>query len=316
MTLASMTGFGRSEGSEAGAAWAWELRSVNGRGLELRLRLPPGLDAMEPALRDEAARSLRRGNINGTLTVRREETPKVTLDRELLMQLLRTADELREWIPDAPPPRPEALLALPGVLRNAAPEAAPSPALVGQIKAGFSQALAKLARAREEEGFSDRLDLCSFLLAKLARAREEEGARLAALIGGQLDAIGGLRDQAIAHAADQPERQRARMLQSLLTLLRDAPGLPQERIAQEVSLLATRSDVQEELDRLSAHLAAARALLAERAGVGRRFDFLTQEFVRETNTLCSKSATVELTATGLQLKAVIEQMREQVQNVE
>ncbi len=290
MTLASMTGFARSE---AGAAWAWELRSVNGRGLELRLRLPPGLDAMEPALRDEAARSLRRGNINGTLTVRREETPKVTLDRELLMQLLRTADELREWIPDAPPPRPEALLALPGVLRNAAPEAAPSPALVGQIKAGFSQALAKLARAREEEG-----------------------ARLAALIGGQLDAIGGLRDQAIAHAADQPERQRARMLQSLLTLLRDAPGLPQERIAQEVSLLATRSDVQEELDRLSAHLAAARALLAEGAGVGRRFDFLTQEFVRETNTLCSKSATVELTATGLQLKAVIEQMREQVQNVE
>ncbi len=293
MSLASMTGFARSDGSEAGAAWAWELRSVNGRGLELRLRLPPGLDALEPALRDEAAKLLRRGNVNGTLTVRREDKQKVTLDRELLSHLLRLMAELAQAIPDAPPPRPEALLGLPGVLRSSGAEEAPSPALLDQVKAGFTAALASLVQARREEG-----------------------ARLSTLLAAQLDATAALHARAIAHAAEQPERQRARMMESLRGLLRDAPGLPSDRIAQEIALLATRSDVQEELDRLGVHLEAARALLAEGVAVGRRFDFLVQEFVRETNTLCSKSATVELTATGLQLKAVIEQMREQVQNVE
>ena len=291
--LASMTGFARAEGMAADVSWAWELRSVNGRGLEVRLRLPPGLDAVEPALREETSKQLRRGNVNGTLTLRRSERARMSADPELLAELLRLVTDLAEQIPGAPPPRPEALLALPGVLRMAAGDDGLGADVLAQVRTGFTAALAGLAAARREEG-----------------------ARLQVLLRSQVDEIGMLCAQAQAQAAMQPERQRVRMMESLQALLRDQPGLPQERIAQEVALLATRSDVREELDRLQAHLAAARALLAEGVGVGRRFDFLVQEFVRETNTLCSKSATTELTATGLALKALIEQMREQVQNVE
>ena len=288
-----MTGFGRAEGSVGGIAWAWEMRSVNGRGFEMRLRMPTGLDALEPGLRDTAAISLKRGNVNGTLTIKREERPKIAVDPELLGELLRLAAETAAQIPGAPPPRAESLLALPGVLRASAPEEAWSEALLAQVKTGFAAALAALVTTRREEG-----------------------GRLHRLLAAQLDEIDGLRIAAEAQAADQPERQRARLMDSLQALLHDQPGLPAERIAQEVALLATRSDVREELDRLAAHLDAARGLLADTSGVGRRFDFLVQEFVRETNTLCSKSATVPLTNTGLRLKAVIEQMREQVQNVE
>ena len=288
-----MTGFARSEGSGAGVSWAWELRSVNGRGLELRLRLPPGFDALEPALRDDAARQLRRGNVSGTLVVKRDDKPRIAVDPDLLAELLRLASELGAQIPGAAPPRPEALLALPGVLRAAAPDEALNPEIIDWVKAGFATALGGLLAARQAEG-----------------------ARLHALLAGQLDEVAALRGVAAGQAAQQPERQRTRMMESLQALLRDLPGLPQERIAQEVALLATRSDVREELDRLGAHIEAARALLAEGIAIGRRFDFLVQEFVRETNTLCSKSASIELTATGLRLKAMIEQMREQVQNVE
>jgi len=292
-SVASMTGFARTEGAAAGLTWAWELRSVNGRGLDVRLRLPPGFDALEPALRDEAGRVLRRGNVNGTLTVKREERARLAADPAVLDELLRLALDLAARIPGAPPPRAEALLAMPGVLRAAAVEDGVAPAAIAAVQAGYSQALAGLSAAR------------------LA-----EGARLAALLGTQLDEVAALHAQASAEAAGQPALQRARMMESLAALLRDQPGLPEDRIAAEVALLASRSDVREELDRLTAHLAAARTLLTDGAAVGRRFDFLVQEFVREVNTLCSKSASVPLTATGLRLKAVIEQMREQVQNVE
>ncbi len=288
-----MTGFGRAEGSAAGSAWAWELRSVNGRGLELRLRLPTGLEGLEPGLRDTAAVGLKRGNVNGTLTIRREDRPKIAVDPELLGELLRLAAAVAEKIPGAPPLRAEALLALPGVMRASAPEEAWSPELLAQVKAGFSTALAGLVTARRDEG-----------------------ARLHRLLAAQLAEVETLRIVAVDQAAEQPERQRMRLMDSLQALLHDQPGLPAERIAQEVALLATRSDVREELDRLEAHIEAAQALLADAAPIGRRFDFLVQELVRETNTLCSKSASVPLTATGLRLKAVIEQMREQVQNVE
>ncbi len=291
--VASMTGFARTEGAAAGLTWAWELRSVNGRGLDVRLRLPPGFDALEPALRDEAGRVLRRGNVNGTLTVKREERARLAADPAVLDDLLRLALDLAARIPGALPPRAEALLAMPGVLRAAAVEEGVAPAAIAAVQAGYSQALAGLSGAR------------------LA-----EGARLAALLGTQIDEVAALHAQATAEAVGQPALQRARMMESLAALLRDQPGLPEDRIAAEVALLASRSDVREELDRLTAHLAAARTLLTDGAAVGRRFDFLVQEFVREVNTLCSKSASVPLTATGLRLKAVIEQMREQVQNVE
>lgn len=296
--LASMTGFARAEGAADGATWAWELRSVNGRGLDLRLRLPPGFDALEPALRDEAARALKRGNVGLNLSVKREERARLAPDPAALDAVLRLALDLAARIPGAPPPRAEALLALPGVLRPAGAGAGPgedalTPAQLDAVRAGFTRALAGLVAARRAEG-----------------------ARLATVLLGQLDEIAALRDRAEAEGADQPALQRARMMDAVGALLREQPGLPEERIAQEVALLAARSDVREELDRLSAHLDAARALLAQGGAVGRRFDFLVQEFVRETNTLCSKSASVPLTATGLRLKAVIEQMREQVQNVE
>jgi uncharacterized protein (TIGR00255 family) len=294
-TLASMTGFARSAGSAGGLTWAWELRSVNGRGMDMRLRLPPGFDALESGLRDTAGRALKRGNVSATLTVARQDAARLTPDAAALEQVLALALALAARIPGAEPPRAEALLALPGVLRPAAAveDEATGEAQSAAVRAGFAEALAGLVASREGEG-----------------------ARLAATLSGQLDEIAALRALAAQQAADQPAAQRARMMETLQELLAQSPGLPEDRIAQEVALLASRSDVREELDRLDSHIHAARALLIEAAQVGRRLDFLVQEFNREANTLCSKSASVALTATGLKLKATIEQLREQVQNIE
>ncbi len=289
-----MTGFARTEGSADGLAWIWEVRSVNGRGLDLRLRLPSGWDLLEPALREAAGQVLRRGNVSATLSVKRETEGALTPDPAMLDQALALSLALAARIPGAPAPRAEALLALPGVLRGAAPDAAaPAPATIAALRRGFADALAALVAAREAEG-----------------------GRLAATLTGLLGEIADLHHAAGAEAADQPARQRARMLETITALLGEIPALPEERIAQEVALLASRSDVREELDRLDSHLSAAHGLIAEGGPVGRRFDFLVQEFNREANTLCSKSATAALTATGLKLKAAIEQLREQVQNIE
>jgi len=276
--LASMTGFARSAGSSDGVAWAWELRSVNGRGLDLRVRLPPGFDALEPALRETAGRALKRGNVTANLTVKREEAARLAPDPAALEQVLALATAL----------------ALPGVLRPAvADEGAVTDAQLAPVRAGFAAALDDLVAARRAEG-----------------------TRLASVLATLLGEIAALRDRAAAEAADQPAAHRARMMETLAELLGEGSSLPEERIAQEVALLAARSDVREELDRLASHLDAARALLAEGAQVGRRLDFLVQEFNREANTLCSKSSSVALTATGLALKSAIEQLREQVQNIE
>jgi uncharacterized protein (TIGR00255 family) len=293
--LASMTGFARTEGIADGVAWAWELRSVNGRGLELRLRLPPGFDALEPALRDAAGKQLKRGNVTANLTVKRDDQPRLAPDPAALEQVLALATALAARIPGAPAPRAEALLALPGVLR--------------QTAATEDEAIAGAREAVMRQGFATALQA-------LVASRHAEGARLAVTLRSLLDEIAALRATAVAEAADQPAAQRARMLESVQALLGEVPGLPEERIAQEVALLAARSDVREELDRLDAHLHAADALLAEGTAIGRRFDFLLQELNREVNTLCSKSASVALTTTGLKLKAALEQLREQVQNIE
>ncbi len=291
--LQSMTGFARAEGQADGLAFIWELRSVNGRGLEIRLRLPPGFEALEPGLRTEIGAALKRGNVSASLTVRAEAPASLTPDPAALEQVLALALALAGRIPGAPPPRAEALLGLPGVLRaaNAASETGREavPAAVG---AGFSSALAQLRRSRAAEG-----------------------ARLGVVLGRLLDEIAALRDSAAAQAAMQPQAQKARLMEALAGLL-EGQNLPEERIAQEVALLVARGDVREELDRLEAHIGAARGLLAEAAGVGRRLDFLVQEFNREANTLCSKSASLGLTDIGLKLKATIEQVREQVQNLE
>lgn len=291
-TLASMTGFGRASGDSGGVAWAWELRSVNGRGLDLRLRAPGGLDVLEPALREDAAPKLGRGNVTATLSLKRDEAPRVTVDPAMLDQVLTLAQDVAARIPGAAPPRPEALLALPGVLRSA-PQAA-------------DEAAESALRAAVREGFRAALD-------ELVASRRAEGARLAETLHALIDEIATLTAQAQAEAATQPAQQRDRMLAALADL---QASLPEERLAQEVALLAQRSDVREEIDRLGAHIAVARDLVAQGARVGRKLDFLVQEFVREANTLCSKSASVKLTGIGLDLKAAIERLREQVQNVE
>lgn len=293
-SIASMTGFAHSEGTVDSLAWGWELRSVNGRTLEVRFRLPNGWDNLEAGWRERAGKALKRGNVTASLTIKRQSETRLELDPAALEQVLRIAVDLHRRIPGSPPPAAEALLSLPGVLRQAqADQQEEKTAAAADVQAGFIAALTDLVASRHAEG-----------------------VRLAAVLNRQLEEIAAVRDAAATQAAGQPAAQRARMLENLQTLLRETPNLPEERIAQEVAILASRSDVREELDRLSSHIAAAHDLLAEASGIGRKLDFLIQEFNREANTLCSKSATSALTATGLKLKAAIEQLREQVQNIE
>ena len=297
-SLASMTGFARADGTlPDGASFLWEMRSVNGRGLDLRLRLPNGFDAVEPALRDAAGKVFKRGNISATLNIKREEKTgsRLTPDPAALEQALRLALDLAARIPGAPPPRAEALLSLPGVLRAETTE--------------LDEVAEEARRAVVAKAFTT-------VLQGLAKSRATEGARLAGILGVLIDEIAALVTLARDAAADQPAQQKARLLESLAALLEGERRVPEERLAAEVALLAAKSDVREEIDRLNAHIAEARALLASGDAVGRRLEFLTQEFVREANTLCSKSATVTLTRLGLDLKAAIERLREQAANVE
>jgi uncharacterized protein (TIGR00255 family) len=292
-----MTGFARQRGEGHGIAWVWEVKSVNGRGLDIRFRLPNGLDALEPALRETAQRLIRRGNVSATLSVRRDDAAaRPKLDPAVLEAALALIEQVRARIPGAPAPSAEAVLALPGVLRAPAAEEADEPE-----EEARREAIAASFRAAIEA---------------LAAARRGEGARIGAVLAAKLDEIEALVATAEADAATQPAALREKLLAALRGLLDQVPQLPEERLAQEVALLAARADVREEIDRLHAHIAQARALLAEGVLVGRRLDFLTQEFNREANTLCSKAAAPSLTATGLALKAAIEQFREQVQNLE
>ncbi|WP_240791319.1 YicC/YloC family endoribonuclease [Roseomonas sp. AR75] len=298
-TLASMTGFARESGTlPDGTSFVWEVRSVNGRGLDLRLRVPNGLDALEAPLREAAGKRLKRGNVSATLTLKREErAPRLTPDPAALDQAIALAQAVAQRL-GAPPPRAEAILALPGVLRAeiAEPDEAVEEAKRATMLAAFDTALAALAASRAREG-----------------------AQLAKILGVLLDEIEALRVQAAGEAANQPEAQRQRLMENLAKILGEGEvraRIPEERLAQEVALLAQRSDVREELDRLAAHVAEARRLLGAGDAVGRKLEFLTQEFVREANTLCSKSASVGLTRLGLELKAAIERLREQSANVE
>jgi len=298
-SLASMTGFARESGTlPDGTSFVWELRSVNGRGLDLRLRMPNGLDALEPALREAAAKLLKRGNVSANLNIARQEhAPRLTPDPAALEQAIALASSIAQRL-GAPPPRAEAILSLPGVLRaeTTEPDEAQEEAKRAALLAAFQAALKGLA---------------------VSRARE--GAQLATILGALLDEIAALRDAAATEAATQPEAQRQRLMENLARILGEGDvraRIPEERLAQEVAMLAQRSDVREELDRLAAHVAEARRLLASGEAIGRKLEFLTQEFVREANTLCSKSASVGLTRLGLELKAAIERLREQSANVE
>jgi uncharacterized protein (TIGR00255 family) len=292
--IASMTGFARAQGEAQGISWVWEIKSVNGRGLDLRLRLAPGFDRLEPELRATLARLLRRGNVSANLTVVRIAAPALRINREALSQLIGLIDELGGEI-EAAPPRLDGLLALRGVVETVEDEdEAVAAARCGEIVASWGHALDRLTAARAEEG-----------------------ARIGRLLENQLGEMKALTAKVALCAASQPRAIRERLLAALADLVgAGAPPLPEDRVAQEVALIAARADIREEIERLRAHIAQASELLSADDAVGRRLDFLCQELNREANTLCSKSADIELTRIGMALKTVIEQFREQVQNIE
>ena len=294
MSLSGMTGFARIEGQSGDWSWSIEARSVNGRNLEARFKGPSGFDGLERIAREAAQARFTRGQLNVGLQARRAETQgAVRLNQETLDRYLALSSELVAQ-GRASPPAADGLLALKGVLE--AGEEAEDLEVRATVEAAMAESLLAALDA-------------------LKASRLKEGAALAPVLGGLLDKIAGLIADAEREAAAQTTAIRERFTRRLSELVGDASTL-EERIVQEAAVLAVKADVREELDRLTAHVAAARDLMAQGAGAGRRLDFLSQEFMREANTLCSKSATTSLTATGLELKAVIEQLREQIQNVE
>jgi len=295
MPLASMTGFARSQGSAGGYHWAWELKSVNGKGLDLRLRLPQGWDAIEVPARASAARHLARGNVSATLTAERTGAlAAVRVNEEVLAALLETIGRIAPRV-EASPPSLDGILGLKGVMEITETEesAAARREAEAAVAAGFEAALSALVSARRNEGAA---------LARLLETRLVEIARLTAA--------------AEASPARAPEAIRARLAEQVKSIVGTGEKFDSDRLYQEAILLAAKADVREELDRLKAHVEAAEKLLAEGGPVGRKLDFLAQELNRESNTLCAKSNDVSLTAIGLDLKAVVDQFREQVQNLE
>lgn len=292
----SMTGFARAEGGTAECTWVWEAKSVNAKGLDVRCRLAGGFENLEPVVRDRAQARFRRGNISIGLQLGWVRAGAVyRLNRDAIEGIRDALRELRRMFPDSAPPSLDGLLALKGVM-----------------EAGDDQ-LDEETRNALEAALLGALDMA---LDGLAQARAGEGQHLFEVIGGQLAGIDALRREAEKFAATQPDAIKARLAEQVRELIDAVPALPAERLAQEAAVLMLKADVREELDRLGAHCEAAAGLLSEQGAVGRRFDFLCQEFNREVNTICSKSADIELTRVGLELKAMIEQMREQVQNVE
>jgi uncharacterized protein (TIGR00255 family) len=291
-----MTGFADSRGSHGGLRWRWEAKSVNGRGLDFRFRAPMGYEGLEVGARTLAAERLKRGSLQVVLTVAADEgTRGFRVDAAALADAVRIAKRVAEETGLAPA-RVDGLLALKGVV-------------VQEENAALNDE-ARMARdAALLESLADAFDL-------LVGARGAEGVKLQAILLRQIGDIERLTAEAGALAAQQPLMLRDRMMAQLKELLAPGSNLPEERIAQEIAMLAAKADLREELDRLSAHCQEARALMAGKDPAGRKLDFLAQEFNREANTLCSKSSDIQLTHVGLALKAVIDQFREQVQNVE
>jgi len=295
MTINSMTGFARAESSLGTVRWHWEVRSVNGRGLDVRVRLPSGYEALEPMIREAVANQLVRGNVTVSLSAdRREGGQAIRLNETALAEVVKAADRIRE-LTGCALPRADGLIGIRGVLE------------VNEIEEEAEESGARMEAM---------LDHLRDVLAALVRARTAEGQRLHEVLGAHLSEIERLVKQIEKSPARTPAALTARLKEQVARLVETGNGLDPERLHQEAVLLATRSDVEEELKRLSAHIGAARELLEGDGAVGRKFDFLAQEFNREANTVCSKSNDVEITRAGLALKTVIDQMREQVQNIE
>jgi uncharacterized protein (TIGR00255 family) len=295
MALRSMTGFARAGGSGEGYRFAWELRSVNGRGLDIRVRVPQGFERLDVVARERVAAGLSRGNIQASLSVDADTAgDRFRINEAVLAEVLRAMDLIAART-NVRPASLDGILSIRGVVEvaDSEPDEAVRNALDGRIAA-----------------------VLEIVLAELVAMRTREGTAIAATLATRLDEIARLTEAAEVHPARTPEAIRARLAEQVAALLDAAPALDRDRLHQEAVLIATRADIREEIDRLRAHVAAARQLIAEGGPAGRRLDFLAQEFNREVNTLCAKANDRGLTAIGLDLKAVVDQLREQIQNVE
>jgi uncharacterized protein (TIGR00255 family) len=295
MALSSMTGFARSHGVCGSYAWAWEIKSVNGKGLDLRLRLPSGWDTIDPTVRSRAAAALARGSIQAGLTIERTgASPSVVINTAVLDAVLAAARQLSRQIETAPPTL-DGLLSLKGVIE-----------------------ITDVAESEDERHAAEAAAIAGFAeaIGALAEMRRHEGAALAQVLAARLNEIAALVERAELVPGRRPEAIRAKLAEQVAALLAQSERFDPDRLHQEAILIATKADVREELDRLVAHVAQAKALIEQGGAIGRRLDFLAQELNREANTLCAKANDVELTNVGLELKAAVEQFREQVQNVE
>ncbi|MDE4302599.1 YicC family protein [Phaeobacter gallaeciensis] len=298
MTVNSMTGFASAQGGLDAHSWGWEIRSVNAKGLDLRLRIPDWLEGLEPFVRSTLSKSLSRGNISLTLRLTRREEGGGPLQlnpaalTSVLEALAQTEAAAQAAGVDLKPSSASDILALRGVMEHAVTEDDPVP-LVAALKDEFLT-----------------------LLAGLTEMRRTEGAQLLNVLKRQLDQVEALSASAAALAEERKPRIAETLKTNLERVLANSDGMDPDRLAQELALIAVKADVTEEIDRLAAHVRAARELLEAGGPIGRKLDFLMQEFNREANTLCSKAQSSDLTAVGLELKAIIDQMREQVQNIE
>ncbi|CAN7243955.1 YicC/YloC family endoribonuclease [Neorhizobium sp. LjRoot104] len=295
MTLQSMTGFARSEGTSGRNRYAWELRSVNGKGLDMRLRLPPGLERLEPDVRRLISEKFSRGNLQATLTLTVAETKvEAVLNRDALAAVLALRAELGDLV-DPSPLRLDTLMGIRGLvdIREAEEDEETVAARDAAILASLDEAIGHLQRMREGEGKA-----------------------LAVVLRSQVARIGELTGIVETDPSRTPEEIARKLSFQLAALLQEAPTLDRDRLHAEAALLATKADLREEIDRLKAHVAAAGELIDKGGPVGRRLDFLAQEFNRESNTICSKSNSAAVTSAGIELKVVIDQFREQVQNLE
>jgi uncharacterized protein (TIGR00255 family) len=295
MALSSMTGFARGHGIAGTYAWAWELKSVNAKGLDLKLRLPPGWDAIEPAVRTKAAEVLSRGSVFANLTVNRGGVAPVARVNEPVLNAVLTAIKSLSGKVQAAPPTLDGILSLKGVIE------------VSEVEESETERAA--AEAAIVKGFGEALK-------GLAEMRRNEGVTLGRILTERLSEIGALAARAEATPGRKPEAIKARLAEQVATLMETSQRFDADRLHQEAILLASKIDIREELDRLVAHVAQGKKLLGAGGPVGRKLDFLAQELNRESNTLCSKANDLELTNIGLELKAVVEQFREQVQNLE
>ena len=295
MSLSSMTGFARSHGASGPYTFEWELKSVNAKGFDLRLRLPPGWDEIEASAKKRAGELLSRGTVYANLNVKRSNAvAQVRINEDVLSAVVKVATQLAGKI-DAVAPSVDGLLAIKGVIEVVEPESDEE-----EDKAARAAAMAAF-----EKALTDLVDM-----------RRREGATLGQVLGARMDEIEKLARRAEAAPGRKPEAIRARLAEQVAALMQSSDRFDQDRLAQEALLIATKADIREELDRIASHIAQARDMIGKGGPVGRRLDFLAQEFNREVNTCCSKSNDIELTNTGLEMKNVVEQFREQVQNLE